>query len=491
MNFASAPFVLLFLPIVLGLFHALRGPRAAERRMALLIVASMVFYLAGGWRNGAILAGSILGNFLFGTALITLPRERPGRRKAVMWAAVLANLGVLLTFKLRILDASGGAGFSAAEDVLLPLALSFVTFQQIGFIVGCHRGTIRRLSVGRYLFFVLFFPQLVLGPIVRFEDIDRQLDDGALARTDSEWLATGLAVFSLALAKKLLLANTLAVPVDAVFARVATGEIAWAEAWFAIVTFQFQLFLDFSAYAEMAIGLAMMVGMKVPLNFDRPLFARDRADMWRRWHISFATFMRGNVFLPLVRHWRWPAWAALAATGILSGLWHGLGPTFVIWGIAQTTILLVLHWRTGRQRRGAEKRLPVPAAIATTFLTTCLLGVLFRSPDIAALGRVVEALAGGGGTAAAGLVGPREIVGSVLAAVLIWAGPDLGQIFRGRWRFTELRPGAKPPPVHPLERWIGFAPTLAWGIVIAALMLAALLALVAQGSASRFVYVQF
>ena len=144
MNFASAQFVLLFLPLTLIAFHAIRGSRAGQWRMALLIAASAVFYGASGWTNIAILAGSACFNYALGRVLIALPRPRKPLRKAVMWAGVAGNLALLLTFKLTILAAEGGRGFSAAEDILLPLALSFVTFQQIGFIASCYRGTIRR-----------------------------------------------------------------------------------------------------------------------------------------------------------------------------------------------------------------------------------------------------------------------------------------------------------------------------------------------------------
>jgi D-alanyl-lipoteichoic acid acyltransferase DltB (MBOAT superfamily) len=491
-NFASTPFVLLFLPLVLAAFHALRGPRAGERRMALLIAASAVFYVSAGWQNALVLGGSLTGNYLAARGLLAL--EHPGRRKALMWLAVLANVGLLLGFKIRILGGEGPDGFTAAEDVLLPLALSFVTFHQIGFIASIYRGTVRQVGLPAYLFFILFFPHLVMGPIVRYQDIAGQLERGALAKVDPRWVATGLAVFVLALVKKLVIANGLAGPGDEIFAAAQAGAIATTEAWFAIACFQFQLFFDFTAYAEMAIGLAMMFGMRLPLNFDRPFFARDRADLWRRWHISFSTFMRWNVFMPLVRAWRWPIPAALALTGILSGLWHGLGLTFVVWGLLQTAILLALHFRNDRRRRSGRSGWPAPLAIAATFLVTCLIGGLFRSPDLAMAGHLYGALAGLAGgeidpdLAVAGWRGPAL---AALAAALIWLAPDFGQLFRGQWHYTELRAGAQPPPLHWAERAVRFEPGLRWGVVTGVALAAALVALASQGEASRFIYVQF
>ena len=494
MNFASAPFVLLFLPLVLAAFHALRGRRAAERRQALLILASAVFYVSAGWQNALVLGASIAGNYIAGRTLLALGRGQAERRKRVLWLAVLANVGLLLGFKLRILGAEGPDGFTAAEDVLLPLALSFVTFQQIGFVASVYRRTITAFTASEYLFFVLFFPQLVMGPIVRFEDISEQLRSGALGKVDPRWVATGLAVFALALVKKAVIANSLAGPSDAIFLAARDGPVAAPDAWFAIVCFQFQLFFDFTAYAEMAIGLAMMFGMRLPLNFDRPLFARDRADLWRRWHISFSTFMRWNVFMPLVRHWKWPIPAALALTGILSGLWHGLGWTFVIWGVLQTAILLGLHYRNDRRRRAARSGLPAPLAIAVTFIVTCLIGTMFRAPDFATAEHVYRSLAGLGGAeiaSASAFMTWRFPALLTLAAALIWLAPDFGQLFRDRWQPTELRGGARPPPIHWSERWLAFSPGPAWGLVTGLALAVALVALAGQGEASRFVYVQF
>lgn len=492
MNFASAPFLLVFLPLVLGIFHAIRGEHAGQWRMAFLTLASAVFYLSSGWQNALVLGASIAVNFTCAKMMMAEGPRQKKRRKAIMWLAVTFNIGLLLGFKLTILAADSPDGFTAAEDVLLPLALSFVTFQQIGFITSVQKGAISEITVRRYLFFVLFFPQLVLGPIIRFEDVKKQLDDGALAHVDPRWVATGLAIFSLALFKKLALADPLGRAATKIFDATLTGPVALGDAWFAITTFQFQLFFDFTAYAEMAIGLAMMHGMRVPLNFDRPFFARDRADLWRRWHISFSVFMRGNVFLPLVRRWKWPIWAALALTGILSGLWHGLGATFVIWGLLQTMILLWLHLRATRRRASGRGALPIPVAIALTFLTSSLIGALFRAPDILAAQHIYTSLLGAGGwQGAASLVTPRNIALAVAAALLIWAAPDFGQLFRKLWHYTELRSTAAKPPHHWSESVLAFRPNAAWGGVCALLVAIALALLVRQVGASRFIYVQF
>jgi alginate O-acetyltransferase complex protein AlgI len=290
-----------------------------------------------------------------------------------------------------------------------------------------------------------------------------------------------------------LLADPLGRRASLVFETAQSGPVAMADAWYGVITFQLQLFFDFSAYAEMSIGLAMMLGMTMPLNFDRPLFARDRADLWRRWHISFSTFMRNTVFMPLMRRWKWPAWAALALTGVLSGLWHGLGATFVLWGLLQTAILLWLHWRTTSRRHSGKAPLPAAIAIPVTFATTCLIGALFRSPDIAAAQSIYASLLGLG-SLQDGIVSHLSAKGlamTLTGALVVWGLPDLGQLFRGQWRYTELRAGAQPPPRHWLEPWLAFRPGGAWGCACAIALVVALFMLVRQEQAARFIYVQF
>jgi hypothetical protein len=204
--------------------------------------------------------------------------------------------------------------------------------------------------------------------------------------------------------------------------------------------------------------------------------------------------MRGNVFMPLARAWKWPIPAALAVTGILSGLWHGLGWTFVIWGLVQTAILLALHYRFEWRRRAGRTGLPAPLAIGVTFLVTCLLGALFRAPDLAAAQTIYGSLVGFR-EAALLPVSPglslRPLALMVLAAVLIWVAPDFGQLFRGHWQFTELRSGVRPPPKHWAERIVAFRPSVPWGIVTGCALAAAVVALAIQGEANRFIYVQF
>jgi alginate O-acetyltransferase complex protein AlgI len=483
MNFASWTFVLLFLPAALLLFRFLTG-----WRRGLLIALSFLFYAWSGAANLLVFAGSIAVNAAAGWLLLERLRGEQARR-ALLRAAVGANILLLLAFKIAALQAPAPDGFLTAERILIPLALSFVTFQQISFLVTAYKRQIERFSLRDYLFFIAFFPHLVMGPILRFDDISAQLRSGALDRVRAKDVAVGLAIFTFGLAQKVLLADQIAVPVDSIFATAQTEPIHASEAWFAIIGFQFQLYFDFAGYADMAIGLARMVGIRMPINFDRPLFAKDRFDLWRRWHITFAMFMRAHVFMPLMRRRRWPAWAALGATGLLSGLWHGLGITFVIWGIVQTLILLYAHWRRKRTRNAADTRLRRFYLIASTFLATCLVGAMFRAPTLDAAWHVYGALAGLE-TAAEGqsLLGGRALLMLPLCALAAWGLPNSAQLFRRWWNASDPRPSPSPPPEHVLERRAPFALDARWAILLGLLLVAALAAL---GDSQRFIYAQF
>lgn len=488
MNFASWSFVLLFLPATVIVFRLIRGPHAGPLRLAFSVVASLAFYAVSGLQNVLVLVASIAFNLCAGKFL-TATIASSQRRKWIMWAAIVGNVGALACFKTLALQASASDGYRVAETILIPLALSFITFQQIAFIVACYRRHVQAFVVHEYLFFIAFFPQLVMGPIVRFHNLVGQLRSGALVRTGADDLAAGLSIFAFGLAQKVLLADQIAPAVDQLFNLAQVGAMSTSEAWVAIIGFQLQLFFDFVAYADMAIGLGRMFGIRLPINFDRPLFATDRFDLWRRWHITFVTFMRGHVFLPLVRRWRFPIPAALALTGFLSGIWHGLGWTFVIWGLVQTAILLAVHERRKRWRQAPDLVLPLKVrAIVLTFLTSALIGALFRAPTIASATHLYGALAGFGTGFDSSTLSTRALVMLPLGIVLAWGLPSSAQLFRNSWNAIDPRAEGKPQPRHPLEARIGYLPTKGWAIAIAVLLI---LCLMMIGEARRFVYVQF
>lgn len=483
MNFTAPEFLLLFLPAVLTAFALLRG---GMHRQLFLVAASLLFYAQSGLQNLPLLLGSMAVNFAVGAWLVRPAAPKAARRLA-LWAAIVIDLGVLLSFKGLAVWRGEGEGFRTAADILIPLALSYVTFQQIGFVYACYSRHIRQLSLANYLFFVAFFPQLIIGPIVRYQDAHRQLAQGRLTVLSAENLAVGLAIFGFGLTKKVLLADPLFEPVDQVFVAAVVGHVATLDMWFAVVAFQLQLFLDFSAYADMAIGMARMFGIDLPVNFDQPLHARDRFDLWRRWHISFAVFMRSHVFRPLVRNWRVPAVPALAVTALLSGLWHGLGWTFVVWGLAQTALMLATHYR--RKRFGGAVptgRIAIVRAIAFTFLANCMLGAIFRTPTLDGMSNVFGQLFSW--QAGYSLLNVRAWLSLVLCAFAVWIWPDTSRFFHRYWRAIDLRAVGERPATYARPSWIAFELTPFWALVGGVALFTCFMFLDRSG---RFIYAQF
>lgn len=502
MNFASGSFLFIFLPVVIAGFAAISGPAAAAIRQRWLTVASFVFYGISGWSNLGMLAASILINYSAGWALAGPLRNQGWRRHSLLGAVVAANLALLFGCKWAAVATSTATGFLTDPAILIPLALSFLTFQQIGFVTDCYRGRIEPPHFSDYLFFVVFFPQLIMGPIVQYGQIIRQLQGGALARWSLENLAIGLSIVAVGLAKKIL-ADKLGVPIDRAFAAAADGILLDAPtAWFASIGFQLQLYFDVSAYADMAIGLGRIFGIALPINFDSPLKAIDRFDVWRRWHITFVVFMRSHVFLPLVRHAKVPVVPALFFTAILSGLWHGLGWTFVVWGLVQAALMVATHFLHARRVRNQEDHTQagVIFAIATTFLTSCVVSVLFRSPSLEAAGLMYLGMANlgvgiglDGWSALLGLdlvtmrswLTAGDLLKLGLAAVVVLALPDTPQFFARFWTALDSRPD--PPRGARRRPAVMFSLTPIWAAAVGVIIVMAAVIIESR----RFIYVQF
>lgn len=409
MIFSSFPFILIFLPIVLAGVLGLRlavarlpggavwGPRAAM--LAWIAAASLVFYAYWNPVHLPLLLGSVAGNYLIGTALGRTASARRANGLVALGAAL--NLGVLGYFKYRNFALETAASLAGTElslpPLVLPLAISFFTFQQIAWLVDLRRGRIGLESPLRYLFFVSFFPQLIAGPIVHYREIMPQVRAPGWLRFDARLFATGVAMFAIGLGKKVLVADAMAPAVDRVYAAAASGEaVSTLAAWGGAVGFGLQLYFDFSAYADMALGLAAMLGLHLPINFWSPYRAGSMIAFWRRWHITLSRFLRDHIYIPLGGNRRGPTRQAynMMATMVLGGLWHGAGWTYVLWGAVHGGLLVLNHaWR----KLAAAAPLPRPVArtvgaagAAVTFVAVMLAWLPFRAPDIATTGRMVE-----------------------------------------------------------------------------------------------------
>jgi alginate O-acetyltransferase complex protein AlgI len=384
MLFNTPEFIFLFLPVAL-LLHFSLGRRSLDAAIVGTTISSLIFY---AWWNPPFVVLPILSigcNYLLARRIVAAA-EPMSRR--LMIAGIAANLLVLAYFKYW--------------DFLLssvPLALSFTTFVQIAFLVYVHQRRIP-LDLKRYALFVSFFPHLIAGPIVRWTSLGRQLGDKERYRPDWDNIALGLTIFTFGLVKKVLLADSLAPHVGGMFDAVARGEPVTAfAAWAGAVAFSSQIYFDFSGYSDMAVGLGLLFNYRLPINFAAPLRATSVADLWRRWHITLARFLRDFIYIPLsfgnpglVRRS-----ANLLITMVLGGLWHGANWTFVIWGAIQGVALVVNYaWREARGpgRPGVAGRF---VGWLFTFGTFVVAIVFFRSPDIRSAWRIIAAMAGFGG----------------------------------------------------------------------------------------------
>jgi D-alanyl-lipoteichoic acid acyltransferase DltB (MBOAT superfamily) len=398
MLFNSYPFLFVFLPAVLVVYAiAVRhGRRAAT---STLLVASLVFYAGWDWHYLGLIGASALGNFAAGAALARR------RSRVLLGVGIALNLALLGYYKYfnffgTVLGDLGLPHWQAT--IVLPLGISFLTFHQIAYLVECHRGRVIRHGFADYALYITFFPHLIAGPIVRPGDLlVRIVHHGR--HFDARRLAIGLSFLSVGLAKKVLIADSLAGYVDPFYAWVGNGgHPSFLEAWGAALAYSFQLYFDFSGYSDMAVGLGLMVGLRLPVNFFSPYKAASLIEFWRRWHVTLSRFLRDYLYIPLggSRHGKVRHFAALLATMALCGQWHGAGYTYLVWGGLHGCLLVGNHlWRSAIAFAGPPGRFRLLAGWTTTFLTVTCLWVVFRAPSLPIAGKVLAAMAGADGVA--------------------------------------------------------------------------------------------
>ncbi len=440
MNFSSVSFLFYFLPIFLSVYFLSR------RSNVVLLIGSAVFYAWGELANAWVLLLSLAGCYLFGLAIAAAALHSRKRR---WWMAfgVAFQLLLLSTFKyagfmLANLDALGLHVMADRTHLpSLPIGISFFTFHAISYLIDCYRGAIAAerslLALANYL---LLFPHLLAGPIVRYIKIKSQLVKRhcSMART-----RLGIELLLVGLAQKLLLANTLAAPVDAIFG-LERQALSAGVAWLGGIGYAFQIYMDFSGYSHMALGLALMLGFGFPRNFNFPFLSRSVGELWRRWHISLASWLRDYVYLPLggSRLGTWRTHFNVLLVFTLCGLWHGAGWTFVLWG-AYNGLFIVL------ERAGLAKRLARwPGVLQQGYC--CLVFVvgvvLFRSDDLAQAGRFYVAMTGWSHAAETAPLLQRYLDTKTLAALAMaslslfplrrWMGG--GHFARPRWPLVRL-----------------------------------------------------
>ena len=271
----------------------------------------------------------------------------------------------------------------------LPLGISFFTFTQIAYLVDAWKGKAAEYSAINYLLFVTFFPHLLAGPIIHHKEMMPQFADPGLKRVDWDNVARGLALFALGLGKKVLVADSLAPWANAGFAQ--AQSLSFVDGWITMLAYVMQLVFDFSGYTDMALGAALMVNIRLPINFDSPFRSADIQEFWRRWHMTLSRFLRDYLYIPLGgnRHGEARMLVAFLLTFVIGGLWHGAAWTFVVWGLLHGLALVVLHfWRK------VGHPLPRVVAIAVTFLFVSAAFVVFRAASLADAGAILASIAG-------------------------------------------------------------------------------------------------
>jgi len=411
MLFFEYSFLFLFLPVVLVGYYVL--PR--RMRNAWLLVASCGFYSASSWIFLPVLLASAFVDYFAGAGIARAQQKRG--KKAWLGLSLFVNLGSLAFFKyvglitITISDLIG-PGFTPIIEAALPVGISFYTFQSMSYTIDVYRGRVQPIrSVVDFATYITMFPQLVAGPIVRFSHIHEQL----VNRIHSlDKFARGLFLFVAGMAKKILVADTLAILAEPLFAEVApTGAQAWVSMFF----FAGQIYFDFSGYSDMAIGLGRMFGFEFPINFNSPYVAESFSDFWRRWHISLSTWLRDYLYIPLGgnRHGSIRTYFNLSATMLLGGLWHGATWNFVLWGAAHGFLLAI-----ERALKGICGGVmpPLLARRAIVFLCVTLVWVPFKFDHIERTQTWLAAMFGGGDVAG-GVTGMQLLALGGLG-VLFW-----------------------------------------------------------------------
>ncbi|HEU0121006.1 MAG TPA: MBOAT family O-acyltransferase [Bryobacteraceae bacterium] len=444
MVFSSHIFLFYFLPAVLLLNYVL----PFRYLTTMLTIVSYLFY---GWANPAwllLLLSSTLVDYFCGLALVHFsglppdeegdlpflpagePRNRP--QKIALFVSLATNLTILGFFKYYDFGVESLRALGLGENlpllhVALPIGISFYTFQSMSYAIDVYRGEARPLRRPvDFACFVALFPHQLAGPIIRYWSIAEQI-----RRREFTWekFARGASFLCLGMGKKILLANPMGHVADAVFAAAAPR---WQDAWFGVTAYAFQIYFDFSAYSDMAVGLALMLGFLFTKNFHDPYRADSITDFWRRWHISLSTWLRDYLYVPLGGNRKGPArtYLNLMTVMVLGGLWHGASWTFLAWGAIHGG-MLAAERAMGKQ--SAYARFPHPVRVALTFLVVCTGWVFFRADNLSFAWRYLHAMSGWGGDDL--LLGtiiytPYHVASFLVCCAVVWLAPQA-------WTFTQ------------------------------------------------------
>ena len=457
MLFNSYIFIFVFLPITLAGFYLIGGRGHHRIAISWLVGASLFFY---GWWNPAYL-GLILASILVNYALgVSLGNQDTQRSKPLLALGIAFNLGLIGYFKyanffIQNINWAFGSTFHL-ETIILPLAISFFTFQQIAYLVDAYKGETREYNFLHYCLFVTFFPQLIAGPIVYHKEMLPQFAKDSIYRLNHERLAVGLTIFIIGLFKKIALADEAAKYATPVFHAAEQGvALTFFEGWGGALAYTLQLYFDFSGYSDMAIGLACMFGIHLPINFHSPYKAVNIIEFWRRWHMTLSRFMRDYLYIPLGgnRLGSMRQFLNLTIIMFLGGLWHGAGWTFVLWGMLHGFYLVINHaWQHLRRAMGHDLQNSSAwgrgVSLVLTFSAVVIGWVLFRAESLTGALHILSAMAGAGGISLP--VGLESYMGASAS----WL-KDFGIVFNGLF-FNGLTSWNKGIAVMAILLWVAW-----------------------------------
>lgn len=538
MLFNSYLYILGFLPVTIAGYLVL-GRFSKPWALGWLILASVVFY--GWWRplNLLIIGPSLAVNYLLGRAILGMMADtgKARLRNTLLVIGVIFNVCFLGYFKyanfaLSVANDVGGTEF-VFKNIILPLGISFITFQKIAFLIDIAGGRIKSFTLRDFLLFVMFFPQLIAGPIVHYPETIPQFQR-AETRYDPTLYAMGITLFCFGLFKKVVLADGIAAHVTPIYSYAATGEVVTLlQGWLAALGFTLQIYFDFSGYTDMACGAALFFGIRLPFNFNSPLRATSIVDFWLRWHVTLTRFLTAYVFnaitlrltrkrvvarLPMLKARGSNLWAffhliawPILFTMLLSGIWHGAGYTFVLWGLMHGLYLVINHaWRQYGPRP-ANPAVPksawtVSASFLVTFLAVVVAQVVFRAPDVATAVNVIKGMFGLGGVSLPGrlaamtglppmrvlegVVDVREFAtASAYTVALLAIALLMPNTLQMMSRHDPVLQTPKQPPFIAGTRWtVYWAPNVVWMLAITGMAAISMLWLTGK---SEFLYWQF
>ncbi len=434
MLFNSAEFLFLFLPFTFLVFAILKTTRSIKIVVGWLIIASLFFHAY--WKSSYtwILVLSIIINYVIGRLCFRRRDDVPNLiQKISIVLGISFNICLLGYFKYARFFADTTwqltSIFLDVGTIVLPLAISFYTFQQIAFLVDSYRGNARHYTFFEYASYLAFFPHLIAGPIVKHDNLINQLNSPRILSNNRAAIMSGIVIIIIGLFKKVVIADGAAQYVDPIFLASEHGQaIGFVDGWLGAVLFSFVIYFDFSGYSDIAIGLARIFNVRFPENFASPYKARTIADFWRRWHITLSVFLRDYVYIPLGGGRSGPSRQSvnLLATMLLGGLWHGAGWNFVIWGGLHGLYLTAFHmWRRRVRPAWLTAFVANPVFARTlTYLAVVVAWVFFRSHTFDGAHTMLSAMAGLQGFLTglelqAGPLGDGIMNAIVLAAVLL------------------------------------------------------------------------